>query len=289
MRSNIPFLFFFLLISCVSEDVKEHIDSQLEEINRERLERDEGYFGLHFDFHAQKTDSSIGASLTDEQIDSLIKLVRPDYIQVDCKGHTGISSYPTEIGFEAGGYSQDILALIRKVTARYDVPLLVHFSGVFDKEFVKAFPGQAVLDKDNQPHPRATSFFGNYKDKYMLPQMKEVIDRYQVDGFWVDGDCWAVEPDYSKKSLANYKGDISDKATFLEYNRGLFKSFLGAYVDSIHNYKNNIQIASNWAYSSHMPEPVETNVDFLSGDLSPNMSVIAAEFEGRCLRHQGKS
>jgi hypothetical protein len=31
----------------------------------------------------------------------------------------------------------------------------------------------------------------------MIPQLKEAIEKYDIDGVWVDGDCWGAEPDYS--------------------------------------------------------------------------------------------
>ena len=48
------------------------------------------------------------------------------------------------------------------------------------------------------------------------------------------------------------------------------------------------RVASNWAYSSMMPEPITTNVDFLSGDLTPGNSVNSAALEGRIMAAQGQ-
>lgn len=48
------------------------------------------------------------------------------------------------------------------------------------------------------------------------------------------------------------------------------------------------EVASNWAYSTHMPEPVLTGVDFISGDFSPAQSVQSARLQGRFLMQQGK-
>jgi hypothetical protein len=46
-------------------------------------------------------------------------------------------------------------------------------------------------------------------------------------------------------------------------------------------------VASNWAFSSFMPEAVSASVDFLSGDFTLIDSVNSARLEGRCLMHQG--
>ena len=38
----------------------------------------------------------------------------------------------------------------------------------------------------------------------MIPQLKELSD-YGVNGAWIDGECWAVEPDYGKESLKRFR------------------------------------------------------------------------------------
>ena len=59
--------------------------------------------------------------------------------------------------------------------------------------------------------------------------------------------------------------------------------YVGHYVDEAHRHNPTFRVASNWAYSSMMPEPITTNVDYLSGDLTPNNSVNKAAFEARIL------
>ncbi len=39
--------------------------------------------------------------------------------------------------------------------------------------------------------PDITCRSSGYDDELMIPQMIELIDNYDVDGFWVDGENWA--------------------------------------------------------------------------------------------------
>src|SRR5450631_2965195 len=91
---------FFLLL--VFLDVKTDLifgqQTKTPENTRQTLRRKDSFFGLHFDFHAGTTDEHIGRTLTYGMIDTLLSEVHPDFIQVDCKGHPGISSYPTKVG-----------------------------------------------------------------------------------------------------------------------------------------------------------------------------------------------
>ena len=55
------------------------------------------------------TAQSIGKNTTRPMIENIINQVHPDYIQIDCKGHPGLSSYPTKVGNPAPGFVGDPL------------------------------------------------------------------------------------------------------------------------------------------------------------------------------------
>ncbi|MFH0759483.1 MAG: hypothetical protein V2B15_19505 [Bacteroidota bacterium] len=265
----------------------------------EKLRRADCYFGVHFDLHATEDITDAGRTLTPEMIDTFLALVRPDFIQIDCKGHPGISSYPTRVGYPVKGFQKDPLKLWREVTEKNNVGLYMHFSGVWDNKVVKEHPDWAVVHSNGEKSRQKTSFFSPYLDTYFIPQLKELSD-YGVDGAWVDGECWAVETDYGEASLEQFTRetgitDIPEKPTdkyypeFIAYTRGLFREHMTKYVDAIHAYNPGFQITSNWAYSSMMPEKVTVGLDFLSGDVTPQNGVYRSAFEARCLAPQGKA
>ncbi|GAA4467812.1 hypothetical protein GCM10023189_52080 [Nibrella saemangeumensis] len=262
------------------------------------LRRADSFFGLHFDFHAGINDKSIGQTLTDGMVDTLLRRVKPDFIQVDSKGHSGVTSYPTKVGHAYSNFTKDPLRLFRDVTRRHGVALYVHHSGVWDSEALRKNPQWARITPDDKFDDRNTSLFGPYADSLLIPQLKEISD-YGVDGVWVDGDCWAVQPDYSPAALAAFRKETGIQEVphkkgdpyfddLLEFNRKAFRRYVGHYVDELHRYKPGFQVASNWAFSSFIPEPVDVNVDFISGDLSATNGANSAAFEARCIAPQGK-
>lgn len=264
----------------------------------EKLKRADCFFGVHFDLHASEDITDAGKTLTHEMIDTFLTKVKPDFIQIDCKGHPGISSYPTKVGFHVKGFEKDPLKLFREVTEKNKVALFMHFSGVWDGKVVKEHPDWATVKANGERSTEKTSFFSPYLDTYMIPQLKELSD-YHVDGAWIDGECWAVEPDYGEASLKRFTKEtgiteIPKKTTdkyypeFMEYTRSLFREHLNKYITAIHQYTPQFQITSNWAYSSLMPEKVTADVDYLSGDVTPQNGVYRSAFEARCLAPQGK-
>ncbi|NLO82347.1 MAG: hypothetical protein GX094_04715 [Clostridiales bacterium] len=270
-----------------------------EETCRRRLKRSESFLGIHFDFHAGNDCTEIGKNTTREIIENIIKRVKPDYIQCDCKGHRGLSSYPTKVGNQAPGIIGDPLKIWRDVTAEYGVALYMHYSGVWDTEAIKHHPEWARVDENGNIDPNNTSTFGPYVDELLIPQLKELSDEYGVDGVWVDGECWATCHDYREEVIKAFREktgirEIPRKPEdpyyyeFSEFCREAFRRYLKHYVDEMHKHNPDFQIASNWAYSSFMPEPVNVDVDYISGDYTLQNSVNSARFEGRCMAPQGK-
>jgi hypothetical protein len=264
-----------------------------------RLRRSESFLGVHFDFHAGDDCTEIGKGVDREMVEYVIEKVKPDYIQCDCKGHPGRSSYPTKVGNPAPGFVKDPLKIWRQVTAEHGVALFMHYSGVWDSKAVELHPEWARINEKGEPDKRLTSVYGPYVDKLLIPQLEELSDVYGVDGVWVDGECWATERDYAEPVIKAFQKQFDTEAVprkpedpywfeFSEFCRDGFRRYLNHYVTALHEHNPKFQIASNWMYSSLTPEPATIDVDYISGDFSPMDSVNTARFEGRSMVHQDK-
>jgi len=176
---------------------------------RSPLPRRDAFFGLHFDLHPNETDTALGADVTEEMVGRLLDRVRPDYVQYDCKGHAGWAGYPTKVGWAAPGIKKDSLSIWRKATRERGVGLYIHYSGVWDSRAIAEHPDWARIDEKGNRDPNNTSVFGPYIDELLVPQLKEVTAAYDLDGLWVDGECWAAQLDYSPRALAAWKKETS--------------------------------------------------------------------------------
>lgn len=264
-----------------------------------RLRRADSFLGVHFDFHAGPDCTEIGKHTTRAMIENVINQVRPDYLQIDCKGHPGLSSYPTKVGNRAPGFVGDPLRLWRQVTAEHGVALYMHYSGVWDSEAIRQHPTWAVINANGSTNVNATSFFSPYAEQLLIPQLRELAGDYGVDGAWVDGECWASMPDYGEAALKAFREatgitDVPRKPgephwyEFLQFNRAAYRDYLRRYIAGVKQTNPEMQLCSNWAFTDHMPEAVCAPVDWLSGDYSPEDSVNSARFSARYLARQGK-
>ncbi len=263
-----------------------------------RLLRKDSFFGIHFDLHANDKDLALGRDVTEEMIEDFLSRVRPDYVQYDCKGHVGFLAYPSKVSTSVNVVN-DSLAIWRRVTARRGVALYIHFSGVWDSLAVKQHPAWARGRPDGKPEENQTSTFGPYVDERMIPQLKEAASTYDLDGAWVDGECWATNPDYGPAAARAFREAAgietlpkgpADKGwlEFLEFNRERFRRYVRHYVTALQTFRPGFQIASNWLYTTFVPERPELPVDFISGDYLGNASISTARLEARYLSSVGK-
>ncbi len=259
-----------------------------------RLRRAESYFGLHFDLHPNEQDTVLGRDVTPEMVGALLDAAKPDFVQYDSKGHPGWLGWPSQVGPSAPGIVKDSLEIWRAETAKRGVALYIHFSGVWDSEAVRRHPEWARVRPDDKPEPNQTSTFGPYADRLMIPQLREAAAKYSLDGAWVDGECWATNPDYCDAAVRGFGKAVPRSAKdphwleWLEFNREQFRRYVRHYVDEVHKTNPQFQIASNWLYSTFVPEEPSLPVDFLSGDYLGNASISTARLEARYLAQTGK-
>lgn len=260
--------------------------------------RKDCFWGMHMDFHAKPAEGIvIGANTTEADIREICEIMRPDFMQIDCKGHPGWASYPSKMGNAMPHIAGDPLATFRKVTKEYGVALYMHYSGVYEKKYFAEHPELSVMDADGNYTDGAWLNDRTYLDELLVPQISELVDKYEIDGIWTDGDCWYARPDYRPETIADFEKTTGINLNgqkprsmddpyfkeYLDYTREQFRGFLKYFVDKLHAKYPDLQICSNWAYSHHMFEEIKIDVDFLSGDFFFNNCPNSARFAGRCL------
>ncbi len=256
------------------------------------------FFGLHYDLHATAEDSELGQDVTPTLLREAWQTVRPDWVQCDCKGHPGYTSWPTTVGTASPGIVRDALRVHRDVSRELGLPLAVHYSGVWDSAAVAGHPDWARMDADGRRDPDKVCLTSPYTDSLMIPQMIEVIDRYDVDGFWVDGDNWAAGPCWCERCRARFAEESAGAAApgapeephwaeWLAFHRRCFEEHVRRYTTAVHERKPGCLVCSNWLYSVRQPDPVTLPVDFLSGDFSHAWGVQRAIAEARMLDSRG--
>ena len=267
------------------------------------------YFGLHYDLHAGETDTALGTHCDPSKLAGLLELMRPDFVQTDCKGHPGMTSWFSRVptATVSPGTKKDALAGWRTATKRLGMPLHCHYSGIWDAAAAKKFPDWAVVPnpatkgQDNSWSPKSQKMCprGPYIDELLIPQMLELIDRYEVDGFWVDGEIWAVEPCYcercrsafeAKTGIAEPPTETSDPnwVAWIGFQRESFEAYVTRYCDAVHAHKPGVLVCSNWLQTFCDPGEPKVPTDWISGDNSWVFGYDSSRCEARFISTRGK-
>jgi hypothetical protein len=256
------------------------------------------FFGLHYDLHPNVKDTELGRETTYEHIREQLEKAKPDYVQYDCKGHPGYAGYPTKVGSPSPGIVNDALKVWRQVTRDMGIPLSIHYSGVWDTRAIELHPDWARVDAEGKPSPNNTCPTSGYTDELMIPQLLEVVENYDIDGVWIDGENWASQPCFCPRCAAEFmkrtgieetpkKKDDPNWDKYLAFQRDLFTEHVTKYAKALHEKKPTLTVVSNWMYSVREPEPIVAPVDALSGDFDPSFGAARACAEARFLSSRG--
>ena len=98
--------------------------------------------GLHYDLHATENDTALGEYSNPASPVPMLERFAPDFVQTDCKGHPGYTSWFSETPGAAvpPGLRHDVLRGWRDATKQMGLPLHCHYSGIWDFAAAQARP-----------------------------------------------------------------------------------------------------------------------------------------------------
>jgi len=268
---------------------------------------------MHYDLHAGPNDTELGTRCGPRELTPMLKLMGPQFVQTDCKGHAGYTSWFSKVpdASVSPGVVKDALMQWRKATRQLGLPLHCHYSGIWDAAAGKKHPSWCVRGPDQKPTgapfgPDKEKRTGEkmcprspYLEKLMVPQLIELIERYKVDGFWIDGDIWAVEPCYCRKcrkafrertGIAEPPAEPGDPNWALWWNfaRESFEEYVTRYCDAVRSHKRGALVCSNWLQTFRHPGEPKVETDWISGDNSWVWGMDGSRCEARFLSTRGK-
>lgn len=138
----------------------------------------------YYDFLPQFEQNAI--SFNADKLISMVKATGAQYIVVTVKHHDGVSLYPSKYGLYHT--DRDFIGEIEVATRKRNIAFGVYYSlmewtPIYSKGYKKVRP---------------------YVDDVMIPQMKEIIERYKPDIFWTDGDWQHTQETWKTESFLDW-------------------------------------------------------------------------------------
>jgi len=259
-------------------------------------------------------DRDIGTRCSEKELVPMLRLTGADFVQTDSKGHPGYTSWlsKTPGASVSPGIVKDALRQWRVATTKLGLPLHAHYSGIVDVAAAMKHPEWCAQSHDGKPGSTSSLRTGiiyptngkmcprgPYLEKLMIPQLIEMIDRYGIDGFWIDGDLWGVEPCYCegcRKAFTERTGIAkppkepadSNWAAWWNFTRESFEEYVTRYCEAVHRHKPGVLVCSNWLQTFKHPGKPKVPTDWISGDNTPIWGVDSSRCEARFISTRGK-
>jgi len=154
---------------------------------------------VHIDFHTLPDIPDFGANFDAKTFARTLKEAKVELINMFAKCNIGFAYYPTEVGVMHPYLNFDMFGQIVEECHKLGIGVVAYFNLGLDHEMARKHREWCIVNKEGQViyGDRTEHFFRNmclntgYGD-YMLAMVKEVLDRYPVEGVFLD--CINMHP-----------------------------------------------------------------------------------------------
>lgn len=229
------------------------------------------YRQIHLDFHTAPVITDTGVDFDPEDFVNTLKESKVNSINIFAKCHHGMCYYPTKVGRMHPALSYDLLGSMISVLHKNDISCPIYFPLGWEEEAANHTDWLEVGD-NNVPGGKAPDEAGYYTwrklclnnpdyRKYMKAQLTELLNSYEVDGFWFDivvqNRCHCAFCKNEMLSMGLSPENVTDLKVHDDYALNRLQDDLNQFV---HDIKPDVKIVYNtsWApdggYSSHTIE-----------------------------------
>ncbi|MBN1343629.1 MAG: alpha-L-fucosidase [Phycisphaerae bacterium] len=246
---------------------------------------------IHFDFHMPDFVEGVGEAADFEAIVESLREANVNGIAIFTKGHYGNATYPTKMGNAHPNLGRDLVGGMTDACKRAGMLVRLYYSAAIDERVKREHPDWMRRNAASEIGS-FVCFNGPYVTELAEPQIREIAQRYEFDEFFFDFAANAnLAPCYCNHCRKAYRdafgADLpastndADWERYAAWFRDVGYDFERRMAAAIHEYRPDVRVGYNWAYSTRMPEPPRDYVGYLTMDPAPN--VLNYSLEGRYL------
>lgn len=210
---------------------------------------------VHLDFHTSGCIDGIGSAFSKEQFQSMLKLGHVNSITVFSKCHHGYAYHPSDANEMHPGLKFDLLKAQIEAAHEIGVKTPVYISAGFDEKEVYKHPQWLHVGKNGTGSPLAAGYhlfcFNTPYLDYLLAQVKEVCERYDADGIFLDivGERTCYCPTCMQKMIE--KGiNVHNEAEVELYGKEIYANYTKRVRETIDSVKPGLPVFHNSGHIS---------------------------------------
>jgi len=230
------------------------------------------YRQIHLDFHTSPDCLDVGVDFDGDVFARTLSAARVNAINIFAKCHHGYSYYPTQVGTVHPGLQFDLLGQQIEALHRVGIACPIYVTVMWDELAGQQHPEWVIVNKDGRvaSRPPLSNAWGwttldvssGYVD-YLMAQVEELTQRYEVDGFWFD-ICFP-RPNYSPWGQAQMRAagvPLDDDAAVWAFARQKQERFFGRMSTFVHQLVPTATIFYNGTISRDMRRIAEYETHF---------------------------
>jgi hypothetical protein len=155
-------------------------------------------FNLLVDYYPEVQFRPYGSGATRENVVPFLKELDLGYLCIYAKGHSGYTTWDSALQTRHSLLGQDMPQAFRAYTREAGIKLVLYFSGMLDGLAGARHPDWCMQNPDGTPKQLLQNFpnmtvyaicpLSPFFDEWVSVQLRELIETYDPDGIWVDGD-----------------------------------------------------------------------------------------------------
>lgn len=165
---------------------------------------------IHLDTHTMPGIYDVGSEFDAAEFARTLSEAHVDYITVFAKCNLGFAYYPTEIGQVYPGLQVDLLGQMVEACHARGIRVAAYFNVGIDHEHARLHREWCKVDKEGRVYRFAEKGHW-FRDlclntgfrEHILGMVREVLDRYPVDGIFLD--CYDLAPCYGTECVQAMK------------------------------------------------------------------------------------
>ncbi|MBS3763735.1 MAG: alpha-L-fucosidase [Planctomycetes bacterium] len=235
----------------------------------------ENIMNLLVDYYPEVQSRPYGSGTTRENALPVLEELDLGYICIYGKGHSGYTTWPSSLDTAHKKLAKDMPAFFRAITRETDTRLVLYYSGLLDGIAGERRPEWRMENPDGSPKELFADFdhfsswgicpLSNYWDEWVQVQIRELLENYEPDGIWVDGD-WPG-PCYCQRCRERFLSecDVHKSWEELEKDEGFGASYRAFWRTIEHEWRERF---------SGFVKDLKANCVYSAGNVSPRREFL---------------
>ena len=203
--------------------------------------------------------------------------------------HAGYSYYPTDIGVVHPGLKRDFTGEMTEALKKRGIRRMLYMKSGFDRQYQKSHPdsvynsdpGQWTVDESTIGDGSVICLNSNWADDIQIPQVKEILSRYDVDGLFTDivlqqylhSTCYCQ---YCREAYARDIGgeiptsnDDPHVFAYRHWSNSMMETYMDKFCRAAIEVKPDVSVTHNYAWLTRYPKTAPSYVRQIMWDPPP--------------------